>query len=197
MHNKVAMVLVGGHLSRAFASGFLFLLRDYFTVLLTLMFNILFLFLIVVIGRNNRFTKYSTFHRFVLNYTFVYLLMNMVLIPALALSFGSSRRMTPDSIFEFLNSNNLKLERIVNSFYLIDYGAFFINIVLQSSSFMLLIDLNRVIELLDAGGSFVVAHLFRQGYKNERFKGKEVYSFKIGYHYAESAAIGVMIFFIG
>lgn len=91
----------------------------------------------------------------------------------------------------------MTLERIINSFYLIDYGSFFINIVLQSSSFIVLTDLNRVVELLDSGFSFTVAHLFRLGYKNERFKSKEVNSFKIGYNYAESAAIGVMVLFIG
>lgn len=67
-------------------------LRSYLTVVLTILFNLLFLWLIVVIGRNNRFTKYSRFHRFVLNNTFAYLLLNMVLIPALAISFGSTRQ---------------------------------------------------------------------------------------------------------
>lgn len=64
-------------------------LRDYVTVVLTIVFNILFRFLIAVIARNNRFTKYSRFHQFILDYTYFYLLLNMVLIPALALSFGS------------------------------------------------------------------------------------------------------------
>lgn len=64
--------------------------KNYITVILTILFNLIFLYMIVVIARNNRFAKYSTFHRFVLNNTFVYLLLNMVLLPALALSFGSS-----------------------------------------------------------------------------------------------------------
>lgn len=69
-------------------------LRDYVTVVLTIVFNILFRFLIAVIARNNRFAKYSRFHQFILNYTYFYLLLNMVLIPALALSFGSRTPLT-------------------------------------------------------------------------------------------------------
>lgn len=74
-------------------------LKNYLTVLLTIGFNLIFLYLIVVIARNNRFAKYSTFHRFVLNNTFYYLLLNMVIIPALALSFGSRNiiNQTPSS----------------------------------------------------------------------------------------------------
>ena len=91
----------------------------------------------------------------------------------------------------------MQLERLVNSFYLIDFGSFFINLVLQSSSFTVLTDLNRVVELLDAGFSGRVANLFREGYKAQRYKSKEINSFKIGYNYAESCAIGVMVLFIG
>lgn len=80
---------------------------------------------------------------------------------------------------------------------MIDYGTFFINIVLQSSCFIVLLDLNRFIELLDSGLSFFAANEFRVAYKNEHHRNKEVFSFKIGYNYAESAAIGVMVLFIG
>jgi hypothetical protein len=64
------------------------LVKNYFSVALTILFNLLFLYLISVIGRNNRFSKFSRYQRFVLNYSFSYLLLNMVLLPALALSFG-------------------------------------------------------------------------------------------------------------
>jgi hypothetical protein len=90
LHNRFAMVFLGKFFDGGLSNKLLIFVRDYITVGLTILFNLMFLYLIVVIGRNNRFTKYSRFHRFVLNYTFVYLLLNMVIIPALALSFGSS-----------------------------------------------------------------------------------------------------------
>jgi hypothetical protein len=80
---------------------------------------------------------------------------------------------------------------------MIDNGVFFINIVVQSSCLIVLIDLNRVMELLDTGFSFSGAHALRMGYKTEKYRNKEVYSFKIGFYYAESAAVGVMVLFIG
>ena len=91
LHNRFAMVIVGGFFQGGESNRFLIFLRAYMTVGLTILFNLMFLYLIVVIARNNRFTKYSRFHTFILNYTFVYLLLNMVIIPALALSFGSTR----------------------------------------------------------------------------------------------------------
>lgn len=71
-------------------NSLLIFIRDYLSVMMTIIFNVLFLYLIVVVARNNRFTKYSRFHSFVLNYTFFYQLLNMVLFPALTLTFGRS-----------------------------------------------------------------------------------------------------------
>lgn len=63
---------------------------NYITVVMTIIFNILFLFLIVVVARHNHFSRYTRFHTFVLNITFIYQLLNMVLLPAMALTFGGS-----------------------------------------------------------------------------------------------------------
>lgn len=86
---------------------------------------------------------------------------------------------------------------MISNFYLVDYGSFFINLMLQASSFIVLLDLTRFIELIDSGFSVATAHLFRLGYRFQAFKNKEAYSFKIGYNYAESAVVGVLVLFIG
>lgn len=96
-----------------------------------------------------------------------------------------------------MSSKQLTFDFVIKSFYMIDYGAFFINIVLQSSCFIVLLDLNRFVELLDSGFSFSGANKFREAYRDQNHRNKEVFSFKIGYNYAESAAIGVMVLFIG
>lgn len=58
---------------------------------------------------------------------------------------------------------------IVDNFYLIDYGAFLINIVQQPSSFMVLTDLNCGVKLLDSGFSFEAAHRLCSGHKNKKY----------------------------
>lgn len=89
------------------------------------------------------------------------------------------------------------MAQVISNFYLVDYGSFFINLMLQASSFTVLLDLNRFVELVDSGFSASAAHLFRQGYRSLGYKHREAYSFKLGYNYAESAAVGVLVLFIG
>lgn len=69
--------------------------------------------------------------------------------------------------------------------------------MLQSGSFIVLLDLNRVSELVDGLFSVEVTHRIRQGYNRDRYNCLEINSFRIGYSYAESCVIGVMVLFIG
>ena len=69
--------------------------------------------------------------------------------------------------------------------------------MLQSGSFIVLLDLNRFSELFDGLFSFEVTHRIRQGYNKDRYDCLEINSFRIGYSYAESCVIGVMVLFIG
>lgn len=69
--------------------------------------------------------------------------------------------------------------------------------MLQSGSFIVLLDLNRFTELFDGLFSPEVAHWIRQGFNLDRYDCLEINSFRIGYSYAESCVIGVMVLFIG
>jgi len=196
--SKITDSLNISFVEKFFPKKWVLLFKQYLLIVLTLFCNKLYLMIIDVLARNYRFPRLSRYHLFVFRHSMIYLTLNMVFMPALSFAVGSILNSKLDSLYSMvLETKNFNFFNLAQNFYLINAGSFFINLVLQISSFIFLLELTRFGELLSALGSVKVAVLFRTQIREQKYKLKESLSFRIGIKYAEASSIIIMMCVIG
>ena len=114
-----------------------FLIKDYFLTGITQLVNVIFQAVAGIIAEQKKFpTKYQ-YHKYLLNISYWYLCLNMVIMPGLTLSGGNS-------IYNLVSSDEYDFKNVIDSIKLIDGGSFFINLILQAVGLNFLVDCQRV-----------------------------------------------------
>ena len=164
------------------------LVRNYFLTGITLLCNKQFLIIANWIAQSKRFATKYEYHRYLLKICYIYLVINMVIAPGIALS-GIS------SLYELVMSNReTDWQIFINSFSLIDDGSFFLNLVIQSIGIGFLVECSRWQDLYLGAGSSYIAKKVRKCYNDHNWLQEEGYQLPLG---TKSAYLCTYIFMIG
>lgn len=158
--------------------------------LLTYAINLFLIIAIELTGQSQKFARHSFYQEFILRTSFIYLLINMLIMPGLL--FGGSA-----SLFDFLTQSNYNLADFSFNVRLYETGNFFTNIILQSGAFSF-ISLSLTIGLLlrkRGSFSFIQKYLRSVRVDNYRKEVEDLYEF--GYNYSYDCAIFYIVIVFG
>ena len=163
--------------------GVVELVQIYAYPVFVLLLNQVLLILIDYAARLERYYTHSRYHSAVMFKSFIYLLLNMLIIPGITMT-------TSESLFQLLYEENLNLPEIIGKIYLYDSGSFFFNLVIQSAIFSSTFYLLRMDELSFNSFSTFVTHYKRLFVnRGKHFQRKDVDCYYLGYFYAHMLVI--------
>ena len=151
------------------------------------------LFLIVAIeltGQSQKFARHSFYQEFILRTSFVYLLINMLIMPGLL--FGGSA-----SLFDFLTQSSYNLADFSFNVRLYETGNFFTNIILQSGAFSFISLSLTIGMLIRKRGSFSFVQKYLRSVRLENYRKEVEDLYEFGYNYSYDCAIFYIVIVFG
>jgi hypothetical protein len=184
-------------------------MREHLPAFIILNINLLLLILLDIAALYEKYETHSLYQRAYFTKAVIYLLLNMLLIPALTLSNMASHENErydqtsgfavneSGSLWSFMTSRQFDLAKILGEVYAGENGAFFVSLILQTAIFTSAYYLCQVTDLMFSYFSPWLAWMKRKVYVDqEPWLRKEGNNFLYGYFYAQIITIfSICIFF--
>lgn len=147
--------------------------------MLIILVNQLLLYVIDTLAYRKRQIKMSSTQLTIFHLCFVYMLINIFIIPALSMT-------TVESIFSFLSTNSVeKVKTLLKTFYLKDTGSLFIILLIQAGTFSFTFYLLRLSDLfLNFFDRKLISEKRQRRFKLKNWQREETDNFQYGYFYA-------------
>ena len=138
--------------------------------------------------------------------SFIYLILNMLFIPALSLNGRASDDMneqtkqlteTSDSLWSFMSMRGFDVSRLLSEFYMGENGMFFVSLILQTAVYTSTFYLLQIGDLSYSYFSPWLSNMRRKVYQDyEPWLRNEQNNFYYGYFYAQTLTVlAICIFF--
>lgn len=165
-------------------------LRTYTPPIMILVINQILVVLIDVSSQLERHNTYSKTQYSIFNKAMPYLLLNMLIIPAITLA-------TAKSLYKIVSEKNWEFTRVLGDLYTPDSGVFFVTILIQNGTFTGAFYLVRLADIFGTYCSPWLSHFRRQMLNDRepwRKSDNDIYPF--GYYYAQMiTAFAIVIMF--
>mmetsp|Transcript_1060 Transcript_1060/g.1619 ORF Transcript_1060/g.1619 Transcript_1060/m.1619 type:complete len:298 (-) Transcript_1060:988-1881(-) len=171
-----------------------------------LLINILLLYIIDYICIFETYETHSLYQEAVYSKSVIYLILNMLVIPALTLNGSASDDITTQrkqlteysgSLWSFMSVRGWNLSRILSEFYMGENGMFFVSLILQTAVYTSTFYLLQLGDLFLSYCSPWLANMRRKVYQDyEPWLRQEQNNFYYGYFYAQTLTVlAICIFF--
>lgn len=168
--------------------------------LITTLFNLIIIITIEQLGQFQKLTRHSSYQSYMIRFAFLYLLVNMFVIPGFSLG-------TSSSLFDMFVTQHFSPIKMLMNIRLEEHGAYFATFMVQSAvaSFICYIPILKEIAFNRFSYDLLFKHL--KEVRKKAYRKKEADLFEFGYNYSQDlvmiyivAAFGIfqpLLFFCG
>lgn len=153
-----------------------------FFPLITTLFNLVIIIMIEQLGQFQRFTRHSSYQGYMIRFAFIYLLVNMFVIPGFSLG-------TNSSMFDMFVKQRFSIIKMLKSIRLEEKGQYFATFIVQSSitSFICYIPILK--EIARTRFSYDLLFKYLKDIRKNPYRKLEADLYEFGYNYSADAVI--------
>ncbi|CDW80986.1 transmembrane protein 63c [Stylonychia lemnae] len=162
-------------------------LTTFFPPLVIIFINNILLYMIYYSAYWEKRVTHSKYQYSIFNKAYIYLALNMLIIPAVTITSQSS-------MLQVVKANNYNLIAVLSQFYSTDSGVFFVSMLIQNACLSLCTNLVRSGDIGSAFFSPWLSH-YRRKYINDAqvWRRREFMVFQYGFYYAQHLVIFAII----